>query len=260
MDVKILKKNDEKIKFVVEGINSALAGELRRIMMSEVPTLAIEWVDFVKNDSALWDEIVANRLGLIPLIFKPKSYKFKKDCKCGGKGCTHCQVSLSLVKKGPCVVYSGDLIPSDKKVKPVYDKIPIVELTEGQELKFEAIAELGLGKDHAKWQAAIVGYKAIPKITVGRGGNKKEYAERCPKKVFTFKNGKLKVSKPLECNLCMTCVDLSKGVIKVETNETDFLFKLETASGLKPKEIVMNSMEILDNKLNEFSKDLRKLK
>jgi len=260
LKVKVLKKNDEKIKFMIEGINSALAGELRRIMMSEVPTLAIEWVDFVKNNSVLWDEIVASRLGLIPLVFKSKSYKFKEDCKCGGKGCTHCQVTLSLVKKGPCVVYSGDLVPSDKKVKPVYDKIPIVELTGGQELKFEAIAQLGLGKNHAKWQAAIVGYRAIPKITVSKKGNKKEYADRCPKKVFTFRNKKLKVAKPLECNLCMTCVELSENAIKIEADEKSFLFKLETVCGLKPKEIVMKSVETLNNKLNEFSKDLRKLK
>ncbi|MEX2738134.1 MAG: DNA-directed RNA polymerase subunit D [Candidatus Wukongarchaeota archaeon] len=260
MEVKILKKTGDKIRFIIEGSDSALAGELRRIMMLEVPTLAVEWVDFVKNDSILWDEIIASRLGLIPLIFKPKYYKLKKDCNCKGKGCSHCQVTLSLVKKGPCTVYSGDLVPSDKKVKPVYEKIPIVELTEGQELKFEAIAQLGLGRGHAKWQASIVGYRAIPKITVGKRGDKKEYVERCPKKVFTYKKNKLKVAKPLECNLCMTCVDLSKGVIKVETNEKDFLFNLETASGLKPKEIVFKSIEILKDKLNEFSKDLRKLK
>ncbi len=260
LKVKVLKKNDEKIKLMIEDINPALAGELRRIMMSEIPTLAIEWVDFVKNDSVLWDEIVASRLGLIPLVFRLKSYKLKKDCKCDGKGCTHCQVTLSLVKKGPCVVYSKDLIPSDKKVKPAYDKIPIAELTKDQELKFEAIAELGLGKNHAKWQAAVVGYRAIPKITIGRGSNMKECADRCPKKVFSFRNKKLKIAKPLECNLCMTCVELSKGAIEVATDEKDFLFKLETACGLKSKEIVMKSIEILNYKLEEFSKDLRKLK
>ena len=260
MKIKILKKNENKIRFIVEGIDSSIAGELRRIMMSEVPTLSVEWVDFIKNDSVLWDEIIASRLGLIPLTFKPKSYKEKKDCRCGGKGCSHCQVTLSLKKKGPCTVYSSDLVPSDKKVKPVYDKIPIVELTENQELKFEAIAHLGLGKKHAKWQASIVGYRAIPKITVDKAGNKKEYEERCPKKVFTYKKKKLKVARPLECNLCMTCVDLSNGAIKVETDEKDFLFNLETASGLKPKEIVSKSIEILKDKLDEFSKDLRKLK
>lgn len=260
MEVKILEKNGEKIKFLAEGITSALAGELRRIMMMEMPSLAIEWVDFLKNDSVLWDEIVANRLGLIPLKYNTKFYNLKDECKCGGKGCTHCQVTLSLRKKGPCMVYSGDLVPSDKKVKPVYDKIPIVELTEGQELKFEAIAQLGFGKEHAKWQASVVGYRNIPKIIIGKGANINEYMERCPKHVFVFKKKKLKIKKLLECNLCMQCVDVSEGKIKVEPDETKYLFRVETTCGLKPEELVLKSIEVLTNKVNEFSKDLRKLK
>ena len=81
-----MEKNDEKIKFLIEGITSALAGELRRIMMVEIPTLSIEWVDFLKNDSVLWDEIMANRLGLIPLKYKIKSYKYAKY-KTSSKSC-----------------------------------------------------------------------------------------------------------------------------------------------------------------------------
>lgn len=260
MEVKILEKNDEKMKFIVEDINSALAGELRRIMMIEIPTLAVESVDFHKNDSVLWDEIIANRLGLIPLEFNTKFYNFKSDCKCGGKGCTHCQVTLTLKKKGPCIVHSGDLVPSDKKVKPVYDKIPITELTKDQELEFEATAELGLGKNHTKWQASVVGYRAIPKITIGKGGNSKEYVERCPRNVFKFEKKKLKVKRPLECNICLQCIELSNGAIKVESDESDYLFNVESTSGVKPEKIVLTSFDILSNKLDEFSKDLRKLK
>jgi DNA-directed RNA polymerase subunit D len=260
LEVKILEEKKDKMKFIIEDVDSSLIGELRRIMMSEIPTLAVEWVDFVKNDTVLWDEIIASRLGLIPLNYDTKSYKLKKDCKCDGKGCSHCQVTLALVKKGPCVVYSGDLVPSDKSVKPVFDKIPIAEMTEGQELKFEAIAQLGLGKNHAKWQASIVGYRATPKISIGKDGNSKEYAERCPKKVFTFKDGKLKVDRPLDCNICLTCVELSNGAITVEADEKNFLFNLESVCGMKPREIVLRSIEILNDKLDEFSKDLSKLK
>lgn len=147
------------MKVLIEGIKPAFAGELRRIMVSEVPTMAIEWVDFHANDSVLWDEIVAHRLGLIPLTFDPKFFNFKDECQCEGKGCTRCQVAFALKKTGPCMVYSGDLKTTDDRVKPVFDKIPIVELMEGQELELEAFAELGLGKNHAKWQAAVVGYK-----------------------------------------------------------------------------------------------------
>ncbi len=260
MEVKFLEKNKEKIRFIVDGITPALAGELRRIMISEIPAMAIEWVDFVKNDSVLWDEIIANRLGLIPIVYDTKFYNFKKDCKCDGKGCTHCQVGLKLKKKGPCMVYADDMVPSDEKVKPVFEKILIVELTEGQELEFEAFAELGLGKEHAKWQAAVVGYRNVPKITIEKNGDDAEYEKRCPRHVFVFEDKKLKVDKLLDCNLCLQCMELSNGAIKVESDETKYVFNVEMTCGLKPEEIVSKAIEILEEKLEEFSKDLRKLK
>ena len=260
MEVKILEKSDDKMKFLVEGINPALAGELRRIMMMEIPTLAIEWVDFVKNDSVLWDEIIAHRLGLVPWKFDMKFYNLKSECKCGGKGCVHCQVTFSLKKKGPCMVYADDLVPSDENVYPAFEKIPIVELMEGQELELEAIAELGFGKDHVKWQASVVGYRNVAKIKIRKGGNKKEYADACPRNVFEFKGGKLKVKNLLDCNLCLECVNRSKGAISVEPDESKFIFKVERTSGLKAEEIVLKSFEILSKKLKEFEFDLKKLK
>jgi DNA-directed RNA polymerase subunit D len=158
MKIKILRKNGAEMSFSVEGISPGFANALRRIMMTEVPTMAIEWVDFKKNDSALPDEILANRLGQIPLTFDRRAYDLPSECKCGGKGCSRCQVEIVLKEKGPKVVYSSDLKIKAKDVKPVFDKIPIVELFEDEELQFEAIAQLGLGKEHAKWQAAVVGY------------------------------------------------------------------------------------------------------
>jgi DNA-directed RNA polymerase subunit D len=160
MKMKILKKNKDEISFAIEEINHNFANELRRIMISELPTMAIEIVDFRKNDSALPDELVANRLGQIPLTFDKKAYNTPDECECKGKGCSRCQVELVLKNKGTGMVYSGDLKSKAKDVQPVFDKIPIVELFEpNDEIQFEAIAQLGNGRMHAKWQAAIVGYK-----------------------------------------------------------------------------------------------------
>jgi DNA-directed RNA polymerase subunit D len=158
MKLKVKKESKERLEFEVEGLTPALAGELRRIMISEIPTMAIEWIDFHQNDSVLWDEVIANRLGLIPLTFDKNFFNRRDDCKCDSKGCVHCEVTFALKKKGPAMVYSGDLKSSDKNVKPLYDNIPIVKLFENQELELEATAELGLGKNHAKWQGAVVGY------------------------------------------------------------------------------------------------------
>jgi DNA-directed RNA polymerase subunit D len=161
MKVKILKQNKEEISFVVEEIDHNFANELRRIMVSEISTMAIEFVDFKKNDSALPDELIANRLGQIPLTFDQKAYNMNATCEnCKGKGCSRCQVELVLKKKDIGMVYSGDLKSKAKDVQPVFDKIPIVELFEpNDEIQFEAIAQLGNGRMHAKWQAAVVGYK-----------------------------------------------------------------------------------------------------
>jgi len=156
MDIRVLNKSDRMIKFVVEDIDAALANAVRRIAMNEVPTMAIEHVDFTENTSGLFDEVLAHRLGLIPLEFS-KKFNMRKDCKCT-KGCSNCQVEFSIDKVGPCIVKAGDLVSSEDDVKPADADIPAVELLDGQKLKAECIAELNTGKEHAKWQAAVVGY------------------------------------------------------------------------------------------------------
>jgi len=64
---KILDKTDEIIKFELYEANIALANALRRIMISEVPTMAIELVDIRENTTPIHDEFLAHRLGLIPI-------------------------------------------------------------------------------------------------------------------------------------------------------------------------------------------------
>jgi len=263
MKIQILEKNGNEIKFLVEGISAAFANALRRVMMTEVPTMAIEWVDFKKNDSALSDEIVANRLGQVPLTFDKHVYNLPSECKCEGKGCSRCQVKLTLKKKGPDMVYSEDLKSRTKDVKAVFDKIPIVELFEGQEIEFEATAQLGIGKEHAKWQAANVGYSNLPNITIDSKKCKgcSTCVKKCVKKILKIENDKLVVTDPLACNVCLQCVDACPdGAIKVGTEDDKFIFNVETVSGISAEEVVLDAADALENKINDFAKSLRKVK
>ena len=267
MKINMLNRNDSEIKFVVEGINSDFAGELRRIMLSELPTMAIEWVDFIKNDSPLPDEVIADRLGQIPFTFDKRAYNLPSKCKCKGEGCSRCQVKMSLKKKGPGVVYASDIKSNAKDVKPVFERIPIVELFDDQELEFNAISQLGLGKDHAKWQAAVVGYKNVPSISVNVKDKKsvETLASLCPRHVLKANNGKIVVTNPLECNMCMQCVEavedgIVKGEVKVQAIEDSFVFTVETVSGWKAEEIVSKAVEILETKMKDFVKAVRKIK
>jgi len=252
MKVQVVDRSDLEIKFLVEGIQPPFANELRRIMMGEIPTMAIEWVDFVKNESALNDEIIANRLGHVPLKFDKKVYNMTKDCRCEGKGCSLCQVKLTLKKKGPGMVYAGDLKSKAKDVVPVFDKIPIVELFEDQDIEFEAIAILGLGKEHSKWQGAVVGY-----TNQFEAKSKAGEMKLCGNHMFHVEDVKGIKVQPVECALCKS---LNEDGDAFKPIDDSFLFDVETASGLDTEDIVLESAGILEEKIKEFDKAVKKLK
>ena len=158
MEMQLLKKTENTLQFILKEINPETANTLRRIMIAEVPVLAIEEVNFIKNESALYDEILAHRLGLTPLVTDLKSYELKDQCSCEGKGCAKCQLLLSLKTKGPCTVYASELQSQDPRVKPVFGNIPITLLVKNQKLELEATAILGQGKQHAKFSPCIAHY------------------------------------------------------------------------------------------------------
>ncbi len=260
MKIKILEKNEIKIKFLLEEVSPAFANALRRVMITEIPVLAIDWVDFYENTSVLFDEIIAHRLGLIPLKFNPEKFNFMEECSCKGKGCALCQVVFALEKTGPCIVYSGDLKSSNKEVKPLYDKIPIVELLENQKIKLEAVAKLGLGKDHAKWQAANVGYQYYPEVYVKNFELAKKCIKICPKGLLEVKGKKIILKDPTKCDICRLCEEECEKGLEIKTDSTKFIFNVESVSGLKPEYIISQSAKILEKKAEDLKKELIKIK
>ncbi len=263
-DLQILEKNKttRRITFLARGINVAFANSMRRNMIDTVPTMAIEDVEFRKNTSVLYDEIIAHRLGLIPLSTDLKSYNLPAKCKCKGEGCNRCQLKLTLSSKGPAVVYASDIKSKDPKVKPVYPKIPIVKLLKGQELELEATAVLGQGKDHMKFSPGLVWYKHKPEITIDdrKLNNAKACAQACPINVYDAKDSKLKINKDnqLKCHLCKACVDISKGAIQVENNPNEFIFDIEPWGQLSAAEIATNAAQMLNESLEELDEKLKK--
>lgn len=258
MKVSLSGKRGNRMTFVLQGSTPAFANALRRIMISEVPTMAIDVVEFHDNGSVLFDEIIAHRLGLIPVSFNPDKFNFKKSCKCDGKGCPLCQVVFIVDKTGPCIVYSGDMKSSNKEVKPTSPDFPIVELLKGQNLKLEATAIVGTGKEHAKWQAANASYQYYPEIIVKDSKDAKKCLKSCPKGLITIRGSKVAITNPEECDLCKSCLEGCSG-IELKNDPTKFIFKLESISGLKPEYIVSKSAEILGLKAEEFRKELKKL-
>ena len=259
MKIKIISRKEENLRFLLDSATPAFANALRRVMLAEVPNLAIDFVEFQDNTSALFDEVIAHRLGMLPLQFDPKKFNFTDECKCKGKGCPSCEVFFALEKTGPAMVYSSDLKSSNRGVKPTSPDFPIVKLLKGQHAKLEAIARLGRGKEHAKFQSANISYSYLPTIEVSQIKEAKRIVKSCPKGVLGVKNRNLVLLDPYKCDECRACEEASGNNVKIKSDPTKFVFSVESISGLEPRYVVEESSRILQGKAKEFKDQLRRV-
>ncbi len=260
MNIEFLNEDKKtgRVTFLLKGTTPAFANAMRRAMIESVPAMAIDTVEFKENGSILYDEIIAHRLGMIPMSTDLKSYVLPSQCKCKGEGCNRCTLKMTLKAKGPCVVYASDIKSKDPKVKPVFGDMPIVKLLKGQELEIEATATLGQGKQHVKWSPCLAWYVYEPIITVNNDSPKiAECKSKLPPQVFD-KNGKIDKKLIVGNNLVDACDGVCPDVVKVEYNPENFLFSIEPWGQLTPKEIATAAADILLESLNEFEEKLGK--
>jgi DNA-directed RNA polymerase subunit D len=259
MNVQLLDKQENDLVFLFKGVNPVIANTLRRLIINEVPVMAIEDVEISRNSSALYDETIAHRLGLIPIKTDLKSYTLPSECKCEGKGCQNCQLKMILKAKGPGIVYSSELKSQDPKAKPTLTNIPITKLLEGQELVLEAYAVLGKGSDHMKFSPGLAFYRGYPEFVIKQDSNLKEFAEKAPKGLCKVEGRQVEIVDVTKWN--EACFDLAKeNNIGVKLSEEDFVFEVESWGQLNTKEILLNAVKYFDDKLDEFSKLLKKIK
>lgn len=214
--------------------NLPLANAIRR-SLSDVPTLAIDEVEIYKNDSALYDEVIANRLGLVPLKTE-KSMSSKT------------RIDLKLSKKGPGEVYAQDLEgPADI----VFPKIPITLLGEAHKLELMATATLGIGRNHAKHIPGICFYRHILEV------------KSSPQidKIIEKSKGLIQPEKKGAKWLCDINEATQKEIEKHDKNaisdSNEILFIIESYGNMPAKEILFEAVKALEHNLDEFEKELK---
>jgi len=268
LEVKIVAKNESFARFIIEGANPAFMNSLRRIILSEVPAMAIDEVVVIENSSMLHDEILVHRLGFVPLKTDLDSYNLPEECSCKSElGCNLCRASLTLnveAQENIKTVYSSDLTSENPNVKPVSEKIPIVKLAQGQHLKLEAYARLGKGEKHAKWQpVSLCAYKHFPRVKI----NEKECdscgkcVDICPKRVISISEGgkKLELHDVIDCTACHDCVAIcpkSPPAVTVSGDKDVFVLDIESTGALPVERILLEGIKILDRKFETFLEQL----
>jgi len=262
VEFQILEKTDDYVRFIVKGVNVPFVNALRRIILTEVPSMAINEVVIIENNSMLHDEILAHRMGLIPLKTDLDSYNLPEECTCKSEfGCNLCRVALTLeveATEDTTTVYSKDLKSENPSITPVSDKIPIVKLAPEQKIRLEAYARLGKGKNHAKWQpVSMCTYKYLPQIKIDaeRCNACGDCVDVCPQKILVNTGEGIETQNTIECTLCQDCVDTcpqNPPAIEVNWDKEAFVFSIESTGALPVERIIFEALKILEKKINDF--------
>lgn len=276
--IKIMSLNDEELVFDMWGIEAPIANAFRRILLSEVPTIAIEKVIVSNNTSIIQDEVLAHRLGLVPIKVDPRLFEFKQPNAPDTERdtllfrlqvkCTH-----SPSRDGKYInesVYSGDLkwqpignqaqTFKDNPPRPVHDNILLAKMRPGQEINLECYCEKGIGKTHAKWSpVATAYYRLLPQISFSQDGGivgdeAKQLKQMCPKNVFDIEDiGGQKhatVARPRDCTFCRECIRLPdwENKVKLQKVKDHFIFTVESTGILKPEELFRMALQVFMDK------------
>ncbi|CAD6219927.1 unnamed protein product [Miscanthus lutarioriparius] len=283
--VRIRDLKDDYAKFELRDTDASMANALRRVMIAEVPTVAIDLVEIEVNSSVLNDEFIAHRLGLIPLTSAAAmQMRFSRDCDaCDGDGsCEYCSVEFHLAARATdsdqtLEVTSNDLRSMDPKsgvdilVPSVFLAtvayllgILIVKLRRGQELRLRAIARKGIGKDHAKWSpAATVTFMYEPDIRINEElmetltvEERRSLIESSPTKVFKLDSANQVVVDNAEAytyddEVIKHAEAMGKpGLVEINAKEDSFIFTVETTGAITAYELIMNAITVLRQKLD----------
>ena len=232
--MEIVENNADKIVIKMAS-NESLANSIRRSIL-EVPTLAIDEVEFFKNDSALYDEYLAHRIGLVPL---------RMDKKMNDKT----EVEFKLVKKGPCTVYAGDL---KGQIEAVHAAIPLVLLEKDQELELVATARIGKGIDHAKYIPGMSYYRHLFEVKT---------KDKRIETMILQSRGLVKPEKVKDAWLC----DINEAVVnEIESEDASaikqsdqIVMVIESYGSMTAQEILITAAGALGENLEQLEKALK---
>ncbi|OZJ02892.1 hypothetical protein BZG36_03809 [Bifiguratus adelaidae] len=244
-NISIQELKKDKIGFALSDTDLSVANSLRRVMIAEVPTMAIDMVEIETNTTVLADEFIAHRLGMIPIdSAEVEKIKYTRDCTCS-QYCQDCSVELTLHVK--CTddrtkdVSSRDLVSSNPQFQPVLaDKndpgILICKLRKGHELKLKCIAKKGVAKEHAKWSpVSAIAFEYDPHNKLR---HTHYWIEESVEKEW-----------PLSKNASQEAPPDPNAPFDYNAKPDRFYFETETVGSIPPEDVVSMGMKTLLDKL-----------
>ncbi|XP_026273622.1 DNA-directed RNA polymerases I and III subunit RPAC1 [Frankliniella occidentalis] len=291
--IEIVRYNKTEMEFDLIGVHAAIANAFRRVLLSEVPSMAIEKVKIFNNTSLIQDEVLAHRLGLIPLRADPRMFEYKADptadpteqdtlefelkIKCKWNSSSHKDAThpddlyrnhnvYSKHLKWMPIGGQADIFKPDQ-VGPVFEDILINKMRPGHEMDLRLLAVKGLGKDHAKFSpVATASYRLLPEITLTKDveGEMAERLQKCfsPGVIDVEDNGhgrkkaKVKDARYDSCSRNVFRYDDLKDSVKMARVKDHYIFTIESVGALPPDVLFIEALKVLKKKCTYFLDEL----
>ena len=239
--MELIEKKTNKIVFKAE-MEESITNAIRRYL-GHIPILAVDEVEISKNDSPLYDETIAHRIGLIPLKTE-KSVNEK----------TTASLKLSTEKEG--TIYSGQLKGG---VKVVYDKIPITILNKGQEFELTAHARAGRGVEHAKFSAGLMFYRNFASAKIEKDCPQ-EILESSKKNMIKTEGGKIVIQDVYGNDVCEAAIEkyMKEGKTQIEIiPSNELIITVESFGQMDADDMFKKSIEVLKKDLELVEKKIK---
>ncbi|XP_013912579.1 PREDICTED: DNA-directed RNA polymerases I and III subunit RPAC1 [Thamnophis sirtalis] len=291
--VDMIHMDESTLEFDMVGIDAAIANAFRRILLAEVPTMAVEKVFIYNNTSIVQDEILAHRLGLIPICADPRLFEYKsEEDECDEINTLQfrlkikCSKNLQAARESsdPNELYINHKVYSkhmewvplgsqadnmNANFRPVHDDILIAQLRPGQEIDVLMHCVKGIGKDHAKFSpVATASYRLLPEITLLKPveGEAAERLKKCfssgvieieeirGKKVARVANARLDTfSREIFRH------DDLKNLVHLARVRDHYIFSVESTGILPPDVLVSEAIKVLMGKCQRFLEELKSI-
>ena len=287
--VKIISEEGNDIKILFTGADRSLLSAIRRTLMVDTPKMAIDTVRFelglVEQEGETWestgplpDEIIAQRLAMIPIVTRHDDFYFQNECpSCkelveDQRGCPQCSVIYACKEFGTeegKMIYAGDMKPMGDDSLSIIDEfkeIPITKLFKGQMIEFFATAIMGRGREHAKWSPVCGVSFRSRKIGVIKNKSKSKILWDLNLKITEkdFKGGKLEdIEKVAILERELNHVGEGteemrefKDAIVIEEVPEEFILSFETDGSMTPRVAFERATKELSSRFDIISEDI----
>ncbi|KAJ3088606.1 DNA-directed RNA polymerases I and III subunit RPAC1 [Physocladia obscura] len=293
--VVISRLQKDAIEFDLIGIDASIANAFRRCLIAEIPTMAIESVFVLGNSSIVHDEILAQRLGLVPIKADPRLFQFKavdddatdlntlvfkmkvkaasKNSKVKAEpGDILSDENTNVLSKHLIWEPQGDQLDrlADDPPRPVHDDIVLAKMRPGQEIDLEVHCQKGIGKEHAKWSpVATASYRLLPEIQILAPitGNDAVKFQKCftDGVIEVFKNSKgEREARVLNARRDTVSREVLRhkefdGKVRLTRVRDHFIFNIESTGILPPQILFGEAVQVLINKAKRVKEALTEL-